>query len=107
MMGVGWGALEAGRKDGVFAGSRGPWKPRGYARDPACSVPLTFTALPALVVGTSGNGRGKSKASCALSDANVRRKCHDLYVSSGGAMKPGRSDTQLASAQRVTAASNG
>ena len=76
-------------------------------RSPPAASRSRFTALTALVVGTSGNGRGKSKASCALSDANVRRKCHDWYVSSGGAMKPGRSETQLASAQRVTTASNG
>src|SRR5205823_4702791 len=93
-------------KSNVNAGAPGAWSARPYTPDPDRSVPLKFTALPALTVGTSGYGWRKVAESCWYSDKKVRvRKCHDVSLSSAGVANPGRSDTQLESAQRVTVVS--
>ena len=64
--------------------------------------------LPALLVGTSGYGLGNRNGSLLFSAAYVARKFHDEYLSVGAAVNPGtaRSETQFASAQRVSSVSN-
>src|SRR5207237_8390811 len=63
----------------VNAGAPGAWSARPYTPEPDLSVPLRFTALPALTVGTSGYGWRKVEESCWYSEAKVRvRKCHDV-----------------------------
>src|SRR5258705_13471902 len=47
----------------VNPGALGAWNARGYTSEPARSVPVRFTARPALIVGMSGNAFGKFMAS--------------------------------------------
>src|ERR1700740_316926 len=72
--------------------------------EPPFRTPLRFRLTLAFMVtwGTSGNGTTKIVSSCACSIAKVLRKRHDEYCSLWGAVNPGRSDTQFASAHCPT-----
>ncbi len=68
---LGSAVLPSRLKRSEKAGPLGACRARSYMPEPACSVPVKFTALAAPAAGTSGKGSGKSAGSCAWSDAKV------------------------------------
>src|SRR6266540_1306163 len=66
---------------------------RKYVPDPARNTPLRFTALPWPEPGDSGKTAGSAVVHFWLKRGYAERNAHVLYRSSGGAVKPGRSET--------------
>src|SRR5213593_803259 len=81
---------------------------RKYIPDPARNFPLRLSVGPAPVAGARGNVTGIAFEQVhGEGVAYAARNDQVLYVSSGGAVTPGRSDTQLASPQRETSVATG